>query len=280
MATTDKLPSRLHHNAYVSKDLEATRAFYEGLIGLPLVATWSEADELFGAKRVYCHTFFGLGDGSALGVLPVRPRRGPEPVRSRPDAVAVPAHRAQGHARAAGRDPPAPHGRRLEARRHLRPRARLLPVALHRGPERPAPGVHGRRRRGGRHRGRAPGRQPRDPAAVAGRRPHQQQRLPLVGARGTHRGVGSTRCPAATPWCCSCTGPTTRAGAGSWSWTGSSGWASPRRRSTCPSPATTTTSRPSGPRSPRPGAGGPPSTSWATATPGWRWRPEVTAPPT
>ena len=38
MATTDKLPSRLHHNAYVSKDLEATRAFYEDLSGLPLVA--------------------------------------------------------------------------------------------------------------------------------------------------------------------------------------------------------------------------------------------------
>jgi catechol 2,3-dioxygenase-like lactoylglutathione lyase family enzyme len=60
------LPSRLHHNAYVTKDQEATRAFYEDIIGLPLVATWSEADELFGAERVYCHTFFGLGDGSAL----------------------------------------------------------------------------------------------------------------------------------------------------------------------------------------------------------------------
>jgi glyoxylase I family protein len=66
MTTTEKLPSRLHHNAYVTKDQEATRAFYEDLIGLPLVATWSEADELFGAERVYCHTFFGLGDGSAL----------------------------------------------------------------------------------------------------------------------------------------------------------------------------------------------------------------------
>ena len=77
MTMTEKLPSRLHHNAYVTKDQEATRAFYEDLIGLPLVATWSEADELFGAKRVYCHTFFGLGDGSALGVLPVRQRRRP-----------------------------------------------------------------------------------------------------------------------------------------------------------------------------------------------------------
>lgn len=63
---TTELPSRLHHNAYVTKDQEATRAFYEDLIGLPLAATWSETDELFGAERVYCHTFFELGDGSAL----------------------------------------------------------------------------------------------------------------------------------------------------------------------------------------------------------------------
>ena len=63
---TTELPARLHHTAYVTKDQEATRAFYEDIIGLPLVATWSEADELFGAERVYCHTFFGLEDGSAL----------------------------------------------------------------------------------------------------------------------------------------------------------------------------------------------------------------------
>jgi catechol 2,3-dioxygenase-like lactoylglutathione lyase family enzyme len=50
----------------VSKDLEATRKFYEDIIGLPLTATWCEVDELFGAERVYCHLFFGLGDGGAL----------------------------------------------------------------------------------------------------------------------------------------------------------------------------------------------------------------------
>ena len=59
-------PMRLHHTAYLSKDLEATRAFYEDLVGLPLIATWSEADDLFGAVRVYCHCFFGMPDGSAL----------------------------------------------------------------------------------------------------------------------------------------------------------------------------------------------------------------------
>jgi len=61
-----RLPSRLHHTAYVTKDLEATRAFYEDIIGLPLSATWCETDHLFGKDRTYCHVFFDLGDGSSL----------------------------------------------------------------------------------------------------------------------------------------------------------------------------------------------------------------------
>jgi catechol 2,3-dioxygenase-like lactoylglutathione lyase family enzyme len=63
---TRELPSRLHHTAYVSQNLEATRRFYEDVIGLPLVATWCESDVLFGKERTYCHCFFGLGDGGAL----------------------------------------------------------------------------------------------------------------------------------------------------------------------------------------------------------------------
>jgi glyoxylase I family protein len=66
MASAQKLPSRLHHTAYVSKNLEETRKFYEDIIGLPLMAAWCESDELFGAERTYCHLFFGLGDGGAL----------------------------------------------------------------------------------------------------------------------------------------------------------------------------------------------------------------------
>jgi glyoxylase I family protein len=66
METTHKLPSRLHHTAYTTKDMEKTRAFYEEVIGLPLVATWSESDDMFGKVRTYCHCFFGLGDGGAL----------------------------------------------------------------------------------------------------------------------------------------------------------------------------------------------------------------------
>ena len=55
-------PDRLHHNAYVAKDLEQTRAFYEDIIGLPLVTTWREGE----GDDAYCHVFFELADGSAL----------------------------------------------------------------------------------------------------------------------------------------------------------------------------------------------------------------------
>ena len=61
-----QLPIRLHHNAYVTRDQEKTRKFYEDIIGLPLVATWCESDELFGKMRTYCHTFYAIGDGGAL----------------------------------------------------------------------------------------------------------------------------------------------------------------------------------------------------------------------
>ena len=50
----------------MTRDQEATRQFYEDLIGLPLVATWCERDVLFGKERTYCHAFFGIGDGGAL----------------------------------------------------------------------------------------------------------------------------------------------------------------------------------------------------------------------
>ena len=64
--TAKPAASRLHHNAYVAKNLEETRAFYEEVIGLPLVATWREKDVLFGKERTYAHCFFGMQDGSAL----------------------------------------------------------------------------------------------------------------------------------------------------------------------------------------------------------------------
>jgi glyoxylase I family protein len=59
-------PIRLHHHATVTDDQEANRRFYEDVIGMPLVATWTETDVLFGAERTYCHTFYSLADGSSL----------------------------------------------------------------------------------------------------------------------------------------------------------------------------------------------------------------------
>src|ERR1043165_33509 len=80
MATQAKLPSRLHHTAYVSKDLEATRKFYEEVIGLPLLATWCEKDMLFRAERTYAHCFFGLRDGGALAFFQIADPADPEQV--------------------------------------------------------------------------------------------------------------------------------------------------------------------------------------------------------
>ena len=59
------LPARLHHNAFVVADQERTRHFYEDILGFPLIATWCEVDPPDGGAE-FCHTFFGLGDGSAL----------------------------------------------------------------------------------------------------------------------------------------------------------------------------------------------------------------------
>jgi glyoxylase I family protein len=60
----DIRPRRLHHAAWVTTDQEATRQFYEELIGVPLIATWAERAPSTG--REYCHTFYEMGDGSAL----------------------------------------------------------------------------------------------------------------------------------------------------------------------------------------------------------------------
>src|SRR5436853_4876113 len=62
------LPLRLHHHAYVVKDHEANRRFLEDLLGIPLVATWCEKshNSETGDDIEFCHTFFGLADGSAL----------------------------------------------------------------------------------------------------------------------------------------------------------------------------------------------------------------------
>ena len=61
-----RVNSTLHHNAYVTEDMEAVRKFYEEIIGFPLVATWCEQTDLFGKERTYMHCFFDIGGGSCL----------------------------------------------------------------------------------------------------------------------------------------------------------------------------------------------------------------------
>ena len=61
------VPVRLHHAAYVCRDLEQTRKFYEDVLGWPLVAAWRECDKVFGEDQLYyCHLFFQIADGGAL----------------------------------------------------------------------------------------------------------------------------------------------------------------------------------------------------------------------
>jgi len=66
MRASHARPGRLHHHAFVVKDQEVTRRFYEDVIGLPLVATWCEQEDFGTGFTAYCHTFFELADGSCL----------------------------------------------------------------------------------------------------------------------------------------------------------------------------------------------------------------------
>jgi glyoxylase I family protein len=58
--------SRLHHHAYPVADQEATRHFYEDIVGLPLVQFWIEDEEVIGERHVYSHAFYGLKDGGCM----------------------------------------------------------------------------------------------------------------------------------------------------------------------------------------------------------------------
>lgn len=67
-----RIPSRLHHHNYTTLDHEKTRAFYEDLLGFPLVAFWTEIEPLpqnDGKDVIMGHAFYGLGDGSMLAFM-------------------------------------------------------------------------------------------------------------------------------------------------------------------------------------------------------------------
>ena len=67
-----QIKSALHHNAYVTNDMESVRKFYEEVICFQLAATWSEKADLFGKERVYMHCFFDIGNGAALAFFQFR----------------------------------------------------------------------------------------------------------------------------------------------------------------------------------------------------------------
>ena len=58
----------LHHNAYRCRDSEETRKFYEDFLGLPLVNAFRIETTMTGRRTGtgVLHSFFRLGDGSAL----------------------------------------------------------------------------------------------------------------------------------------------------------------------------------------------------------------------
>lgn len=62
------LPVRLHHFAIVVRDQAKVRQVMEDVLGFPLVATWAEKAVFqdIQEEHEYCHTFYGLDDGSAL----------------------------------------------------------------------------------------------------------------------------------------------------------------------------------------------------------------------
>jgi catechol 2,3-dioxygenase-like lactoylglutathione lyase family enzyme len=61
----------LHHNAYRCRDSEATRAFYEDFLGLPLAGALELKQTKTGRGTHALHTFFRMDDGSFLAFFEV-----------------------------------------------------------------------------------------------------------------------------------------------------------------------------------------------------------------
>jgi glyoxylase I family protein len=71
---------RLHHNAIRTDDMEATRIFYEDILGMPLVNTMKlPVDPSTGAATPYMHCFFEMGDGGMIAFF-LTPHRDKAPL--------------------------------------------------------------------------------------------------------------------------------------------------------------------------------------------------------
>ena len=64
----EKIPVRMfHHHAFRTSDMEKTRAFYEDILGCPLIGTFVETtDPVTEEPSNYIHCFFEFADGTAL----------------------------------------------------------------------------------------------------------------------------------------------------------------------------------------------------------------------
>lgn len=71
VATVPHAIRGLHHNAWRCSDSERTRAFYEDLLGLPLVHAFEISTTKTGRSVQALHSFFALGDGSCLAFFEV-----------------------------------------------------------------------------------------------------------------------------------------------------------------------------------------------------------------
>ena len=66
---TNKPPAirAVHHHAFRTKDMEATRTFWEDTLGMPMSGVFVElVDPVTEGPSNYIHAFFDLGDGSKL----------------------------------------------------------------------------------------------------------------------------------------------------------------------------------------------------------------------
>ena len=61
----------LHHAAYRCRDSEQTRAFYEDLLGMPLVNAFEITETKSGRETHVLHSFYQMGDGSCLAFFEV-----------------------------------------------------------------------------------------------------------------------------------------------------------------------------------------------------------------